>query len=85
MDRKEIEDKVTDSVAFTLCITDNSVQVGSKLAEDLGADSLEGSEVLMEVEDTFGIKLNNPEAKKWVTVEDICNSVEKALAGRVSL
>jgi acyl carrier protein len=86
MDRNEIEQKVIDAVVFALCVVDKStVQMGTKLADDLGGDSLDGVEVLMEVEDKFGIELNDPEAESWRTVEDICNSVEKALAGRVSL
>ena len=49
-----------------------------KTLEDLGADSLDRVEILMEVEDEFGIKnISDSEAAKVVTVLDMYNLIKE--------
>jgi len=47
------------------------------LNKDLGADSLDRIEIVMMIEDDFGIDISDEEFEKVRTVEDIVNLVEK--------
>lgn len=53
-----------------------------KLVEDCGADSLDLIEIIMAVEDEFGIEIPDEDAERMVTVEDIVNYVDGALTRR---
>ena len=44
---------------------------------DLGLDSLDKVEVIMELEDKFNIEVKDEAAEQCVTVFDICNLIEK--------
>ena len=48
----------------------------SRIVEDLGADSLDVVELLMTMEDDFGISVSDEEAVKLKTVQDIVNMLE---------
>ncbi|MDC0296568.1 acyl carrier protein, partial [Akkermansiaceae bacterium] len=52
----------------------------SKMIEDLGADSLDAVELVMAVEEEFGIEVPDEEAEKLISVGDIISHVEKAQA-----
>lgn len=49
----------------------------AKLREDLGADSLDEVEVVMAVEEEFGIEISDEEAATFRTAGDILASVER--------
>ena len=67
MDRSEIYAKIVTIIAHILKISKDSVNEQSNL-ESLGADSLNRVEFVMELEDTFGIEINDEEAEKLSTV-----------------
>jgi acyl carrier protein len=50
------------------------------MIEDLGADSLDAVELVMAVEEEFGIEVPDEEAEKLISVGDIISHVEKAQA-----
>ncbi len=49
----------------------------SKMIEDLGADSLDAVELVMAVEEEFGIEVPDDQAEKLVAVGDIIDYVDK--------
>ena len=49
-----------------------------QLEQDLCFDNLDRVELLMELEDTFGIDLQEDNLKGWYTVEDVIDSVIQA-------
>jgi len=51
----------------------------SSLLDDLGADSLDNVEMLMEVEDAFDLSIPDEDAEKWKTLGDIVEYVEEQL------
>jgi acyl carrier protein len=51
----------------------------SKLKDDLGIDSLDAIEIIMYVEDEFGIEIPDEEAEHMITVGDIVAYVEGEL------
>lgn len=71
-----IFEKVQKLLASQLNIEEGKIAKNSKLIEDLGADSLDMVEMLMTLEDEFGISIPDDEAMKLKTVEDIVNYIE---------
>ena len=67
MNRSEIYAKVSEIIAHILKISKDGVQEDSTL-ESLGADSLNRVELVMELEERFGIEINDEEAEKLSTV-----------------
>lgn len=53
------------------------VTMEARLSEDLGADSLDAVELIMAIEDAFGLEVNDEAAQKIHKVGDIVNFVEK--------
>ena len=75
-----IQEKVTEIIVEQLGVTADQVTPESKMIEDLGADSLEAVELVMAVEEEFGIEVPDEEAEKLISVGDIISHVEKAQA-----
>lgn len=67
---EELETKVIKIVAEKLSIDEKSVTVASRFQEDLGADSLDVVELLMEIEEEFGVSISDEDSEKLVTVGD---------------
>jgi acyl carrier protein len=58
-------------IADTLGIDEEKITIESDLASDLGADSLDAAELIMAIEDKFGISISDNEAQKFKTVAEI--------------
>jgi len=77
---ENIVEKVTEIIVEQLSVTADQVTPESKMLEDLGADSLDAVELVMAVEEEFGIEVPDEEAEKLISVGDIISHVEKAQA-----
>lgn len=77
---ENIQDKVTEIIVEQLGVSADQVKPESKMIEDLGADSLDAVELVMAVEEEFGIEIPDEDAEKLVSVGDILSHVEKAKA-----
>ncbi|MEJ6569262.1 MAG: acyl carrier protein [Akkermansiaceae bacterium] len=75
-----IQEKVTEIIVEQLGVSADQVKPEAKLIEDLGADSLDAVELVMAVEEEFGIEVADEDAEKLVAVGDITAHVEKATA-----
>lgn len=75
---ENIQEKVTEIIVEQLGVSADQVKPESKMIEDLGADSLDAVELVMAVEEEFGIEVPDEEAEKLITVGDITAHVEKA-------
>ena len=75
---ENIQEKVTEIIVEQLGVSADQVKPESKMIEDLGADSLDAVELVMAVEEEFGIEVPDEEAEKLVSVGDIIAHVEKA-------
>ncbi len=67
------EDKVKELIAKELEVDVKQIMPDAKFIEDLGADSLDIVELVMALEDEFGIDIPDEDADKLRTVGDAMN------------
>jgi acyl carrier protein len=65
-----VEDRVKKIIAEQLGVEGEEVTPEAKFVEDLGADSLDIVELVMALEEEFGIEIPDEDAEKIVTVKD---------------
>ena len=75
-----VQDRVIDIVAEQLGVDKNKVTPDTSLVNDLGADSLDTVELVMELEEEFNINIPDDEAEKIQTVGQAIDYIEKARA-----
>jgi acyl carrier protein len=66
----ELEEKVKQIIVDQLGVDGDEVTPQAKFAEDLGADSLDTVELVMALEEEFGIEIPDEDAEKIATVKD---------------
>lgn len=64
-------------VVEQLSVEADSVKMESKIIEDLGADSLDVVELVMALEEKFGVEIPDSEAEKLLTIKDVVDYLEK--------
>ncbi|MBI1799249.1 MAG: acyl carrier protein [Candidatus Eisenbacteria bacterium] len=67
------EDKVKEIIAKELEVETRQLTAEAKFIEDLGADSLDIVELVMALEEEFGIDIPDEDADKMKTVGDAMN------------
>jgi acyl carrier protein len=71
------EDKVIDIIVEQLSVDKDKVVPNASFVDDLGADSLDLVELIMAMEEAFGIEIPDEVAEKITTVKDAIEHVEK--------
>ncbi len=66
--RDEVFERVKEMLAEQLGVDENEITEEASFQEDLDADSLDLVELIMELEDQFGIKISDEDAQKIQTV-----------------
>ena len=69
-------EKIKDIVVEQLGGNEEGVKLETRFIEDLEADSLDAVEVIMALEDEFGIEIPDEEAEHFKTIGDICKFIE---------
>ncbi|MBW2501666.1 MAG: acyl carrier protein [Deltaproteobacteria bacterium] len=72
------EEKVIDIIVEQLSVDKDKVVPGASFVDDLGADSLDLVELIMAMEEAFGIEIPDEVAEKITTVQDAIEHVKKA-------
>ena len=72
-----IEDKVKQIIVDQLGLEAGDVIATSSFVDDLGADSLDRVELIMALEETFGIEIPDEDAEKIVTVQNAVDYIQK--------
>jgi acyl carrier protein len=76
MPDKSIEQRVKDIIVEQLGVKPDQVTPEAKFIEDLGADSLDTVELVMALEEEFGIEVPDEQAEKLQTVGDVDKYIE---------
>ncbi|TMA58877.1 MAG: acyl carrier protein [Deltaproteobacteria bacterium] len=66
--REEVFERVKEVLTEQLGVDENEITDGASFQEDLDADSLDLVELIMELEDQFGIKISDEDAQESQTV-----------------
>ena len=77
--RDEIQTRAMDVLKLFDKVNPEKVSSESHFVNDLGLDSLDVVEIVMALEDEFGIEISDEEAEKVFTVEDAVEFISKAL------
>lgn len=72
----EIESKVKELIVEKLGVEESAVTREASFTNDLGADSLDTVELIMELERKFDVKIPEEETEKIVTVGDAIDYIE---------
>ncbi|HEY1526017.1 MAG TPA: acyl carrier protein [Candidatus Angelobacter sp.] len=72
-----VEEKVKQIIVDQLGVDAADVTPASSFVDDLGADSLDRVELIMALEETFGIEIPDEDAEKIATVQDAVDYIQK--------
>ena len=78
MSDKPLEQRVKDIIDEQLGVKPDQVTPAAKFIEDLGADSLDTVELVMALEEEFGIEVPDEQAEKLQSVGDVIKYVEES-------
>ena len=70
-------EKVKSILGKNLGFSITKIKENSKLVEDLGADSLDKVEIIMDIENEFNLTIPDKDAEKFETVKDILDFLSK--------
>jgi acyl carrier protein len=76
MSKTATGDKVREILVTTLGLDESEVTDEAKLVDDLGTDCLDIVELVMAIEEGFGIEVHDGDVEKLVTVKDVIQYVE---------
>ena len=71
------EDKVKEIIVEQLGVSAEQVKPEARFIDDLGADSLDTVELIMALEEEFGVEIPDEDAEKMVTVGDAVNYLKE--------
>lgn len=75
----DIQEKITQILVDKLGIAETEVTPDANFVKDLGIDSLDYAELVMEFEQTFNIRIPDEDAEQLQTIKDTINYIEKKL------
>ena len=75
--KKEIVEKVKQIISEQLGVDENEVTPSASFVDDLGADSLDQVELVMALEEHFGVEIPDEDAEKLRTVQDAIAYIDK--------
>ena len=78
----DMSEKVKTIICEQLMVDADDVNPDSSFVEDLGADSLDTVELIMEFEDEFSVEIPDEEAEKISTVGEAIAFLESLLAAK---
>lgn len=72
----EIKERAVRVIVDELGVDPEKVVAEANIADDLGADSLDAVEIVLGLEEEFGIEIPDEDAERWDTVQDIFKYLE---------
>ena len=77
-----VQDKITEIIVEQLGVKPEEVVSEASFVDDLGADSLDTVELVMALEEEFGIEIPDEDAEKIQTVGDAIRYIEEKAASK---
>lgn len=77
LDQAEIESRLRKIIVDNLGVDEAEVVPGANFVDDLNADSLDLVELIMSLEEEFGIEISDEEAEKIRTVGDAIEYIQE--------
>lgn len=71
------EEKVKEIIVEQLGVSADQVKPEARFIDDLGADSLDTVELIMALEEEFGVEIPDEDAEKMITVGDALNYLKE--------
>ena len=78
----DVNQKVKEIIMERLGVSEEKITPEASFINDLGADSLDTVELMMELEEAFGVSIEDEEAEKIQTVKDAVAYLEQKLASK---
>lgn len=75
MTQVEVFNKIKEMIVDALGVDDEKVTMEASFKEDLGADSLDAVELIMSVEEEFGVEVDEEFSQNLKVVSDIVNYI----------
>lgn len=72
-------DKIKELIVDQLGVEGDSITAATHLMKDLEADSLDAVEIIMAIEDEFGLEVPDEDAEKFQIIGDIVKYVEEKM------
>lgn len=72
-----VEDKIRSIISEQLGVKPEEVNPQASFIDDLGADSLDTVELIMALEEEFGVEIPDEDAEKMTTVGDAIKYIEE--------
>ena len=79
MTREEVALAVVEAIKKVTMKNDLVINADTDLRNDIGLDSLDTVELLMDLEDNHGVVITNEEAETFRTLDDVVTMVESKL------
>ena len=77
MNTEEVFEKVKAIIVEQLGVSESAVTMEASFIDDLGADSLDIVELVMALEEEFGIEIPDTDAEKVVAVSDVVEYIKE--------
>jgi acyl carrier protein len=77
-----VEDKIREIIIEQLGVAAEEVVPEASFIDDLGADSLDIVELVMAIEEEFGLEIPDEDAERMQNIGDVISYVEERTAGR---
>jgi acyl carrier protein len=74
---KSVERRVIEIIVEQLGVSTEEVTLEASFIDDLGADSLDLVELIMAMEEEFGLEISDEDAEKIQTVQDVVNYINE--------
>lgn len=74
---KELIEKIKQIISEQLGVDEAEVTSSASFVDDLGADSLDQVELVMALEEAFGLEISDEDAEKMRTVQDAIDYIDK--------
>lgn len=77
----DIQNKITQILVDKLGIAETEVTADANFVKDLGIDSLDYAELVMEFEQTFNIRIPDEDAEQLQTINQAVKYIDKKMKG----